>query len=56
MSGRRADRARAASEKIYEVLLLAYPEEFRREYGPRTWLRRSGTFCVGRSGGVESSY
>jgi hypothetical protein len=34
MSGRRADRARSASEKIYEVMLLAYPKEFRREYGP----------------------
>ena len=30
----RSDSALRLSERIYRVLLVAYPEEFRREYGP----------------------
>ena len=33
MAGRRPDRAPSISERAYGVLLLAYPREFRREYG-----------------------
>src|ERR687886_766526 len=29
------DRAVSASERLYWALLVAYPREFRREYGPQ---------------------
>jgi hypothetical protein len=35
MSGRRPDRTPSISQRVYEVLLMAYPREFRREYGPQ---------------------
>jgi hypothetical protein len=40
----RSDRAVRVSERIYRALLVAYPEEFRREYGPHM-VQAFGDLC-----------
>jgi hypothetical protein len=35
MSGCRPERRPSISQRVYEMLLMAYPREFRREYGPQ---------------------
>ena len=35
MAGCRPDWTPSISGRVYEILLLAYPKEFRREYGPQ---------------------
>ncbi len=35
MSERRSDQTPSISERVYRVLLVTYPKEFRRAYGPQ---------------------